>query len=226
LQKVTISFVLYVRPFGWNKFGFHWADINNIWHLNILRKSMEKFQVSFQIDKNNDYFTWTLYTFITIYHSFFPRMGKDLGKSCRENQNTHFVLNKFSSRKLCRLWDNVQKYNTAGQVNDDNIIRRMRIACWVTKATKTHSEYVIPIAFLQQHCWRKFASVLRLYTYYIACLGFTYIGAMTVLLCWWLYPPPPLPYFLTNVDEMRRRSSLRNAVKELRISCTSVQWKA
>ena len=27
-------------------------------------------------------------------------------KNCKENQNTHFVLNSFS-RKLCRLWDNV-----------------------------------------------------------------------------------------------------------------------
>jgi len=25
----------------------------------------------------------------------------------------------------------------------DNTIRRMRIACWITKATHTHSEYVI-----------------------------------------------------------------------------------
>jgi hypothetical protein len=36
-------------------------------------------------------------------------------------------------------------------------IRRMRIACWITKATNTHSEYVIFIAFLLQqwlheHC--------------------------------------------------------------------------
>ena len=32
-----------------------------------------------------------------------------------------------------------------------NIIRRMRIACWIPKATDTHSEYAILIAFrLQQ----------------------------------------------------------------------------
>jgi len=29
-------------------------------------------------------------------------------------------------------------------------IWRMRIACWITKATDTHSEYVIMIAFLLQ----------------------------------------------------------------------------
>jgi hypothetical protein len=37
----------------------------------------------------------------------------------------------------------VEKYGTARQATDDNIIRRMRFACWITKATDTHSEYVI-----------------------------------------------------------------------------------
>jgi hypothetical protein len=37
----------------------------------------------------------------------------------------------------------VGKYGTVRQVTDDNIIRHMRIACWITKATDTHSEYVI-----------------------------------------------------------------------------------
>jgi hypothetical protein len=41
----------------------------------------------------------------------------------------------------------VEKYGTARQATDDNTIRRMRFACWVTKATGTHSEYVVLIAF-------------------------------------------------------------------------------
>ena len=32
----------------------------------------------------------------------------------------------------------------------DNIIQRMRFACWITKATDTHSECVILIAFPRQ----------------------------------------------------------------------------
>jgi len=53
-------------------------------------------------------------------------------------------------RKLCRLWDNVEKYGRARQDTDD-IIRRMRFASWMTKATDTHSQCEIPIAFpLQQ----------------------------------------------------------------------------
>jgi hypothetical protein len=31
----------------------------------------------------------------------------------------------------------------ARQATDVNITRRMRLACWLTKATDTHSEYVI-----------------------------------------------------------------------------------
>ena len=42
-------------------------------------------------------------------------------------------------------------------------IRRMRIACCIPKATNTHSEYVILIAFPRQHWLRELASVLDLY---------------------------------------------------------------
>jgi len=37
----------------------------------------------------------------------------------------------------------------------------MRIACWIPKATKTHSEYVILIAFPLQQLLQERASVLR-----------------------------------------------------------------
>jgi hypothetical protein len=66
------------------------------------------------------------------------RMRNVSDKSCRQNQNTHFMFRDFS-RKSCRLWDNVEKYGTAGQATDGNIIRRMRTACWITKATDTHT---------------------------------------------------------------------------------------
>ena len=37
-----------------------------------------------------------------------------------------------------------------GRPTDDNKIRRMSFACSMTKATDTHSEYVICITFLRQ----------------------------------------------------------------------------
>jgi len=44
----------------------------------------------------------------------------------------------------------VEKYGTARQAADDNIIQCMCFASWITKATDTHSEYVILLAFVQQ----------------------------------------------------------------------------
>jgi hypothetical protein len=63
-----------------------------------------------------------------------------------------------------------KKYGNARQAADDNIIRRMRITGWITKATDTHSECVILIAFSQQQWLRERASVLRLYVHYVYCV--------------------------------------------------------
>jgi hypothetical protein len=59
----------------------------------------------------------------------------------------------------------VEKYGKAGQATDDNIIERMPFACWITKATDTHSEYVILISFPRQQWLRERASMLRLRVY-------------------------------------------------------------
>ena len=40
-------------------------------------------------------------------------------------------------------------------------LRRMRIACWINRATDTHSEYVLLIAFPLQQWLREHVSVLR-----------------------------------------------------------------
>ena len=53
----------------------------------------------------------------------------------------------FFFRKSFCLWDNVEKYGTAGQATDGEMAQRMRFACWITKATDTHSEYVILLLF-------------------------------------------------------------------------------
>jgi len=44
----------------------------------------------------------------------------------------------------------------------------MRNACWITKATDTHSEYVIVIVFPEQKWLRERASMLHLYTASVA----------------------------------------------------------
>jgi hypothetical protein len=48
-----------------------------------------------------------------------------------------------------------------GQATDNNIIRRMRIACYISKAINTHSEYVIRIVFPPQQWLHDRASLLR-----------------------------------------------------------------
>jgi hypothetical protein len=64
-------------------------------------------------------------------------------ENCSKNQNTYFVFNTFLFRKSRRLRDKVRKHGTARQASGDNIKRGMRFPCWITKATDTHSEYVI-----------------------------------------------------------------------------------
>jgi hypothetical protein len=67
-----------------------------------------------------------------------------------------------------------KKNGTAGEATDDKRIQRMRLALWITKATDTHSEYIILIAFQQQQWFRESTSVLR-HTF-IACLFVTVLG--------------------------------------------------
>ena len=47
----------------------------------------------------------------------------------------------------------MENYGRAGHTTNDNIIRRMRISCWITKATGTHSEYVIFVTFHNKICY-------------------------------------------------------------------------
>ena len=58
------------------------------------------------------------------------------------------------------------EYGRAGQATDEDIIRRMRIVYWTTKAVNTHSEYVIPIAYPLQQWLHEHVSMLR-YTLYV-----------------------------------------------------------
>jgi len=67
-------------------------------------------------------------------------------------------------------------------------IWRMRIACWVPKATNTRSEYVILIDFPLQQLLHDCASVLR-YTYLASLFNFdNRPGRLWCLTIWSLYP--------------------------------------
>ena len=62
----------------------------------------------------------------------------------------------------------MEKCGRARQVTDVNIMRCMRFACWIIKATNTHSEYLILTAFLRQQWLCERSSILRLYVYFLS----------------------------------------------------------
>jgi hypothetical protein len=62
-----------------------------------------------------------------------------------------------------------KKYGIAGQATDGHIIRRTRFTCCITKATKTHSDYVVLNAFPREQWFRERATQLRLYVHCLSC---------------------------------------------------------
>jgi len=68
--------------------------------MRIFRKSVQKIHVSLKPDENKRYFTWRPKYIYTIPRSFTLIMRNIADKSCRENQNTHFVLRKIFFKKI------------------------------------------------------------------------------------------------------------------------------
>ena len=68
------------------------------------------------------------------------------------------------------MWINVAEPEATG----DNIVWRMRFACWIIKATDTHLQCAIFISFPPQKLLHERAFMLR-YTY-ISCLFIRSIG--------------------------------------------------
>jgi hypothetical protein len=79
----------------------------------------------------------------------------------------------------------VEKYGTAGQATDDNIIQHMCFACWITTTTNTHSDYAIITNLRLQKWLRKRATILRL------CL----CCCPPVYFWFWVAPKSLLQYF-------------------------------
>jgi len=64
----------------------------------------------------------------------------------------------------------MEKYCTARQATDDKIIRCIRFACLINKATHTHSEYVILIPFSTAAVVTRTRINITLYVHYLTCL--------------------------------------------------------
>ena len=80
-------------------------------------------------------------------------------KSCREFK-THILCSIFFFVSPENLAGYERMLNNKNRVGHKMTIWRMRIACWIPKATNTHSQYVILIALPQQQCLHERASLL------------------------------------------------------------------
>jgi len=67
-------------------------------------------------------------------------------RSCRENQNTYVKFIKIFPH-IVPLKEIMRK-NIGEPDRPQMTIRCLRFACWITKITDSHSEYVILIGFL------------------------------------------------------------------------------
>jgi hypothetical protein len=71
--------------------------------------------------------------FLIISHSFLFRMRNASDEMCMENQKTHFVFSSFFF-----FFENVE--NSVRRGKSQMTIWRMRNACWIIKATNTHTQ--------------------------------------------------------------------------------------
>ena len=76
---------------------------------------------------------------------------------CSENRNAYFMFNNVSENRAVYeiIWKNIVEPD-----RQQMTIWRMRIACWIPKATNTHSKHVTRIAFQQQQWLYERALVL------------------------------------------------------------------
>ena len=129
---------LSVPPSVWN----YSASTGRIFiKFGIFRKSAEEFQVLFQSDKNNLCFTWRplcIYDYLLL-NSYSENCSRE---SCKENQNTKFVLNNFfpENRAVCKIMcENTVEGGRPGLTEYGVSASR----AGQLQATDTHSEYVI-----------------------------------------------------------------------------------
>jgi len=96
---------------------------------------------------------------MVIFHSVLLRKRNIPEKHCRENQNTYFMSNNFFFENRA-VYEIIYK-NTVELDRPQMTVGGMRISSWISKATNTHSIYVILITFPQQRSLHKRASVLN-----------------------------------------------------------------
>jgi hypothetical protein len=103
--------------------------------------------MSLTSDKNDGYFTGRL---LYIYFENIS-LNSSYNVNCfrqnsGRNENSHLKCNSFFSKFVLFLL-NLETLSRTGHGIDDNIMRHMSFTYWITKATATHLECVMLIAF-------------------------------------------------------------------------------
>jgi hypothetical protein len=94
---------------------------HEILYFVIFRKIVDTIQVSLQADTNNGYFAWRpLDIFLSYLAQFFLEWEMFQTKVVEEIK-TRILCSITFFRLSYLLWDNVEKYFTAGQATDDNM---------------------------------------------------------------------------------------------------------
>jgi hypothetical protein len=145
--------------------GFYCMNFHEVWQ-NIFRKSAKRVKLLLKPDnskgilyvKTNIRFLSHLTYLLLEWEIFCTKIA--------EKVKTNVLCSvTFVFLKSCRWWNNVKKYCRAD--------RPLRLACWVPKATDTHSEYITFTAFPLQQRLHKRVSVFPYV--YIASLCFVYM---------------------------------------------------
>jgi len=118
-------------------------------------------------------------------------------KRCRENQNTHFVFSNFFSKIVPFMRKRGKNIVERGRAQ--MTIWRMRIECWISKATNTHTHRVC-----NPHCFSTTTMVTQTrpnITLYVQCMY-----CLSIFLLWYLRPGEFLCYM--NVEFEKNTSTL------------------
>jgi len=165
LRNATISFVMSVLLSAWNNsvptgWIFMKSDVS-VFFQNLLKK------FNFLQNRSRKMVTWPedQYTFSSIARSVL-RMRNVSDKDWREHRSTHVMFHNVY-RISYHLWDNLEKFCRAGVAIEE--IWLIRSACWMPKATNTHSQYVIFIALPRQQLLKDRGKMLCLCTHCLSC---------------------------------------------------------
>ena len=108
----------------------------------IFRKCVIKIQVLCKSDKNKGHFTWRpIYLFFSYLAHFFLEWEM-FRTNVAEKIKTHFVFSNFFFSKIVSFMRKCGKKNIVDRGRPQIKTWRMRIACWIPKATNTHTQVV------------------------------------------------------------------------------------